>query len=73
MALIAFIALSASVTPLVGQNWGAGKLKRVNQSFYWSVIFCLIWGISEIIKKSNKSIIQLLHQHESTNLFTTSP
>jgi monofunctional chorismate mutase len=45
LALIAFIALSASVTPLVGQNWGAGKLQRVNQSFNWSAIFCLIWGI----------------------------
>ncbi|BAU64853.1 MATE efflux family protein [Stanieria sp. NIES-3757] len=44
LVFIAFIALSASVTPLVGQNWGAGKLKRVNQSFYWSAIFCLIWG-----------------------------
>ena len=45
LALIAFIALSASVTPLVGQNWGAGKFQRVRQSFYWSVIFCSIWGI----------------------------
>lgn len=45
LALIAFTALSASVTPLVGQNWGAGKFKRVSESFYWSTIFCLIWGI----------------------------
>jgi len=45
LALAAFIALSASITPLVGQNWGAKKIKRVKQSFYWSAIFCLVWGI----------------------------
>ena len=56
LALIAYIALSASVTPLVGQNWGAGKLTRVNQSFYWSTIFCLIWGsLTAIVLGFNSS------------------
>ena len=44
-ALIVFIALSATVVPVVGQNWGAGKFARVNQTFFLSIQFCLIWGV----------------------------
>lgn len=44
LALIAFFALSASVGPIVGQNWGAGKFERVNQAFSLSIGFCIIWG-----------------------------
>lgn len=44
VALIAFMALSTSVGPVVGQNWGAGKFKRVKQAFNLSLRFCLIWG-----------------------------
>lgn len=44
LALIAFLALSASIGPVVGQNWGAGKIDRVNRAFCLSLRFCLIWG-----------------------------
>ena len=44
LALAVFMALSATVGPLVGQNWGAGKIYRVNQAFLLSIRFCLIWG-----------------------------
>ncbi len=45
LALMVFLALSASVSPVVGQNWGAGKFARVNQAFLLSIRFCLIWGV----------------------------
>lgn len=45
LTLIIFFALSASLAPVVGQNWGAGKFVRVNQALDLSLRFCLIWGL----------------------------
>ncbi|KST62721.1 MATE family efflux transporter [Mastigocoleus testarum] len=42
--LIALSALSASIGPFVGQNWGAKKYIRVRLSLRLSFIFCMIWG-----------------------------
>ena len=44
LALLVFLALSVSINPVVGQNWGAGKFNRVNQAFLLSIRFCLLWG-----------------------------
>lgn len=44
-AVIALMALSASMAPFVGQNWGAQKYSRVHEALRLSSIFCLIWGI----------------------------
>ena len=44
LALMVFLALSMSISPVVGQNWGAGKFTRVNQAFLLSIRFSLIWG-----------------------------
>ncbi|MGV2827403.1 MATE family efflux transporter [Myxosarcina sp. GI1(2024)] len=44
-AVIALIALSASIAPFVGQNWGAQKYARVQEALRLSFIFCLIWGV----------------------------
>ncbi|MDJ0620496.1 MAG: MATE family efflux transporter [Calothrix sp. MO_192.B10] len=44
LALIAPLALSASIATFVGQNWGAqqyGRVKRALQLGFW---FCLSWG-----------------------------
>ena len=43
-ALIAPLALSASIGPFVGQNWGANQRSRVNQALRLSFWFCLAWG-----------------------------
>ncbi len=45
-AVIALIALSASIGPFVGQNWGAEKYDRVKEALHLSFMFCLAWGIS---------------------------
>ena len=43
-ALIAVVALSASISPFVGQNWGAKKYARVHRALNLSYLFCLGWG-----------------------------
>ncbi len=44
-AVIALMALSASIGPFVGQNWGAEKYVRVKQALRLSFMFCFIWGV----------------------------
>ncbi|WP_414623572.1 MATE family efflux transporter [Calothrix sp. CCY 0018] len=44
-ALIAVMALSASIAPFVGQNWGAKKYARVSKALQLSFLFCLFWGV----------------------------
>jgi putative MATE family efflux protein len=44
MALIAPLALSGSIGPFVGQNWGAQQYDRVKQAIQASFWFCLGWG-----------------------------
>lgn len=45
LVMIAFFALSAAIAPVVGQNWGAKKFKRVDRAFNLSLRFCLFWGV----------------------------
>ncbi len=44
-ALIALMALSASMAPFVGQNWGAKKYARVGKALQLSFLFCFFWGL----------------------------
>ncbi|NER45218.1 MAG: MATE family efflux transporter [Symploca sp. SIO1A3] len=44
-SLLVLLALSASISPFVGQNWGAKKYHRVHQALRLSFLFCLFWGI----------------------------
>ena len=44
VALIVPIAISASIGPFIGQNWGAQKYDRVKQAIRLSGGFCLGWG-----------------------------
>lgn len=39
------MALSATVTPFVGQNWGAGKPERVAEAVRVARRFALVWGL----------------------------
>ena len=38
-------ALSSSVAPFVGQNWGARKISRIKRGLFLSYGFCMVWGI----------------------------
>jgi putative MATE family efflux protein len=42
-------ALSMSVAPLVGQNWGAGKYDRVKNTLGLANRFVLLWGITAYV------------------------
>ena len=46
LSLIVIIALSASLGPFVGQNWGAKKYYRVHRALNLSYLFCLGWGVA---------------------------
>lgn len=48
-ALITVLALSASIGPFVGQNWGAQKMIRIRQALRQSFLFCMAWGIGVAI------------------------
>ena len=48
MEMFAFMipmALGVSLVPFIGQNWGAGRLDRVNQCRTYSNRFALYWGV----------------------------
>lgn len=45
VALVVFYAMSAVIGPIVGQNFGSGKLDRVGEAMRQSMIFCVILGI----------------------------
>jgi putative MATE family efflux protein len=45
VALLALMAMSAAVTPMVGQNYGAMKLDRVRDSVNWCFRFSLSYGL----------------------------
>lgn len=42
--LIVYRALSASIAPFTGQNWGARQYERLTKGLSLSFLFCLIWG-----------------------------
>ncbi|MEO0852243.1 MAG: MATE family efflux transporter [Cyanobacteria bacterium J06648_11] len=44
-ATIAMMALSASIGPFVGQNWGAKAYTRVSRALQLSLWFCAVWGL----------------------------
>ncbi|MEM7018355.1 MAG: MATE family efflux transporter [Pseudomonadota bacterium] len=43
-AVLALFALSASIGPFVGQNWGARKYTRVRQGLNFSFLVSALWG-----------------------------
>jgi len=48
-SLLVLIALSASIGPFVGQNWGAGKDGRVYEALKHSFRFCAGYGIAAAV------------------------
>lgn len=43
-AMMAIIALAGVLIPLIGQNWGAGRLARVRRAQHLAMAFALFWG-----------------------------
>ena len=44
LALLVVIALSTSMAPIIGQNWGAQKFDRVHETINLAIIFNLAWS-----------------------------
>ena len=45
VAAMLMFALSGSIGPFVGQNWGAHMVDRVREGVKVSYQFCLVWGV----------------------------
>lgn len=45
MSVIPLFALSASIGPFVGQNWGAERRDRANQAMLLSFQYAMLWGL----------------------------
>lgn len=58
LTLIAVMALSAAITPFVGQNFGAQKFTRVRDGVHWGYRFSLVYGliIAGILAVSSNTI-----------------
>jgi putative MATE family efflux protein len=49
VAVMLLFALSGSIGPFVGQNWGAGRSERVREGLRVTYRFCLVWGLAAAI------------------------
>lgn len=49
LVTIIVMALSSSIGPFVGQNWGAGKYDRVTRALSLTYRFSLLWGLAAFI------------------------
>lgn len=45
VAVMLLFALSGSIGPFIGQNWGANRPERVKDGLRVTFQFCLIWGL----------------------------
>ena len=45
VAVMLLFALSGSIGPFAGQNWGAGRPERVREGLKVAYQFCLAWGL----------------------------
>ncbi|MEM7555160.1 MAG: MATE family efflux transporter [Cyanobacteria bacterium P01_A01_bin.84] len=65
LGLIALVALSASIAPFVGQNWGANKYSRVRRAMQLSFIFSLLWGaiVAVILATSAQWLVSLFNKN----------
>ncbi|MEM7217775.1 MAG: MATE family efflux transporter [Pseudomonadota bacterium] len=45
VAVMLLFALSGSIGPFVGQNWGAGAKARVRSGVHAAYTFCVLWGL----------------------------
>lgn len=45
---IPMIAMGSSLTPFVGQNWGAGRTDRIYQAVHKAALICFCWSILSV-------------------------
>lgn len=64
-AMIALMALAASMGPFVGQNWGAKAYSRVQRALKVSFQFCLLWGvfIAAVLAPTGGQLVSLFNSN----------
>ncbi|MEM8832226.1 MAG: MATE family efflux transporter [Cyanobacteria bacterium P01_G01_bin.19] len=64
-AMIVLMALASSISPFVGQNWGAEKYGRVIRALRQSYLFCLAWGVlmAVLLAVGASSIVPLFNDN----------
>ncbi len=64
--LLFLMALSTSMTPFSGQNWGARLYSRIRKSIYLSSGFCVFWGLLSgvILSLWGEQLALLFDAHE---------
>ena len=45
LAVMILMALSSSISPMVGQNWGAGRHERIDAALRFGYRFSFAWGV----------------------------
>lgn len=45
-AVVPLLAMSSSIGPVVGQNWGAGKVDRAREALWLCGLTCLLYGLA---------------------------
>ena len=45
VCVMLLFALSSSIGPFVGQNWGAKRVDRVDRGMFVTYVFCIAWGL----------------------------
>jgi len=65
LALMLLMALSSSVSPMVGQNWGAREFGRVREALAFGYRFSFAWGLFAfaVIALFGKPIVRLINDH----------
>ncbi|MEM7725374.1 MAG: MATE family efflux transporter [Cyanobacteria bacterium P01_A01_bin.45] len=63
--MIALMALSSSIAPFIGQNWGANQYMRVRKAMQLSFMFSLFWGamVAVILVPSSQWLVALFNQN----------
>jgi putative MATE family efflux protein len=65
LALMILMALSSSLAPIVGQNFGAGRGDRVREALRVSYRFAFLWGVFAfaVLAALGRPIVALINDH----------
>jgi putative MATE family efflux protein len=66
LALVPFFALQTGIGPFVGQNVGAGRVRRLRRAERVALVFCLGWGLFS-------GLVLFAFGESLAGLFTTDP
>jgi putative MATE family efflux protein len=65
LALMVLMALGSSISPFVGQNWGAGRHGRIREALLVGYRFSIVWGVvaSALLFVFGRPIVAAINDH----------